>query len=1211
MKITRPLKRLVSYGVALMACSLPALAQSPSFVAFESASVRPMAMSADGSQLYVTNTPDNVLDVFNIDANGVLSAAGSIPVGLEPVAVAVHNQKIWVVNHLSDSVSVIDPASQAVVRTLLVGDEPRDIVFAKGKAFITTAHRGQHRTHGSIQSAFDDQDGDPQIHTPSVPRADVWVFNSNALSNALGGRPAKVIEMFGDTPRGLAVSPDGETVYAAVFNSGNQTSVVHEGVMCYGFEDTPSGNGYPGTGESRNGNQPCVAGNIPAADAGSSPNGMSGGRLPKGRPLPSTSADGKDQPYTSVIVKYDRESGKWKDTRGLNYSNGIRFTLPDHDVFAINATTLTQQDDYEHVGTTLFNIAVNPVSGKLYVSNTDANNAVRFEGPGIRGGSTVQGHIAESRITVIDPSNGQVQPRHLNTHINYSQLKAPASVKQHTVSTPLEMQVSDDGSTLFVAALGSNKIAVYDTQKLENGSMDPTSASQNHIPVTGGPQGILLNESAGQLYVLTRYDNSVKVIDVDSGSQLQQLALLNPEPAEFQAGRFMLYDADRTSSNGESSCGSCHVFGDMDHLAWNLGNPDGSTGTNTNPFPAENLATLNCDLLGANSTECLYESLTNGTGEVRIFNPMKGPMTTQTMRGMSTHGHMHWRGDRVTGYFGTDNPNSNDNFNMESLDERLSFKNFIVAFEGLLGMEVELDNVNAANKPSKTVALENDIDKFADFMLAVQLPPNPIRPLDNSHSASAQIGDAFFDGARRSDGTAVDYNFNGPEDDGVNCEGCHTHDPSKGFYGTDGKASSGGEFLILKPPHFRNLYQRIGMFGLPNRGGFLPSITQEHQGEQIRGFGFLHDGATDSLFNFLSGGVFDNGQRNCAQDGYPDWAGCDTNEGNIGIPNDTVRQGLVDYMLEFDSDLAPVVGQQITLYPGATNAMRNRLAFLETRSGTAFVSKVMGGNVTECDLVARGVVAGNQRGYLYSPADNKYIPDDAGADAIAASAIRTLAQAANNALTFTCVPPGSGERIALDRDQDGIYNCNDEGGSCGSTPPPVKQCVTFNFNNGAQGWSNSADANCRRGDFVAANPTRRQSRGVVTQVDGAAEGNGAWFTATNDRAGRHDVDGGVCLSSSPVIDTRGRTQLNLEYFHGQRDANDDNNDYFGIYYSIDGGQTNTALVEIGDVRSQAQWQNLQATLPESDNLTLWVATSDGSSTGDVIEGGIDAVSICE
>ena len=88
--------------------------------------------------------------------------AASVPVGLEPVAVAVRDvAEVWVVNHLSDSISIVntqalaeteatEPGVPFVTRTLLVGDEPRDIVFAQGRAFITTAHRGQQRTHPSI-----------------------------------------------------------------------------------------------------------------------------------------------------------------------------------------------------------------------------------------------------------------------------------------------------------------------------------------------------------------------------------------------------------------------------------------------------------------------------------------------------------------------------------------------------------------------------------------------------------------------------------------------------------------------------------------------------------------------------------------------------------------------------------------------------------------------------------------------------------------------------------------------------------------------------------------------------------------------------------------------------------------------------------------------------------------------------------------------------
>src|SRR5262245_52243175 len=128
-----------------------AAAQQPSFVEFESGPVRPLALSPDGTRLFAVDTPDNHLEIFDVTPAGI-GPSLSIPVGMEPVAVAARsNTEVWVVNHLSDSVSIVDLASNPprVSRTLIVGDEPRDIVFAgtPQRAFISTAHRGQHRTH--------------------------------------------------------------------------------------------------------------------------------------------------------------------------------------------------------------------------------------------------------------------------------------------------------------------------------------------------------------------------------------------------------------------------------------------------------------------------------------------------------------------------------------------------------------------------------------------------------------------------------------------------------------------------------------------------------------------------------------------------------------------------------------------------------------------------------------------------------------------------------------------------------------------------------------------------------------------------------------------------------------------------------------------------------------------------------------------------------
>ncbi|MCW8997103.1 MAG: hypothetical protein OQK04_00115, partial [Kangiellaceae bacterium] len=448
--------------------------------------------------------------------------------------------------------------------------------------------------------------------------------------------------------------------------------------------------------------------------------------------------------------------------------------------------------------------------------------------------------------------------------------------------------------------------------------------------------------------------------------------------------------------------------------AWNLGNPDASNGKNPQPFPTANLSRLGCDLVGPQDPSCQLLQVINGNGDELTFASMKGPMFTQTFRGMSTHGHMHWRGDRSVGYFGDDIE--------QTLNEKQSFKNFIVAFEGLLGMDIELpESVDVTNRSDKVVQLEQDIDKFADFVLRVQMPPNPVKPLNNVHSATAQIGRDFFLGTRRSDGAAEDTDINGDSVDGVNCEGCHGLDPSQGFYGTRGEIAHGGEIQILKVPQLRNLYTRVGMFGLPDREGFLPSHTKQHQGDQIRGFGFLHDGATDQLVNFLRGGVFDNGEEGCPP-GASEIHGCEFNLGEIGIPDEETRHGLVDFLMEFDSDLAPVVGQQITLNAGNAQSTETRVDFLIERASTNFMSKILGGGVKECDLIANGNIGNEMRGFLFQPSTSDFVSDRSSENSLSINELKALAKQEGNGLTFTCQVPGMGYQMALDRDLDGVLN---------------------------------------------------------------------------------------------------------------------------------------------------------------------------------------------
>jgi len=187
---------------------LAVTAAGAAYVNFESSQVHPIALTPSGGKLLAVNTPDATLEVFTVDGAGNLVFDSTIPVGLEPVTVVARtDSEAWVVNQLSDSVSVVDLNLRTVVLTLRVGDEPSDVAFAAGKAFVAVRR------------------ADPVPGVPpagrDLPEDLVRVYNLADLSVA-----PQSVPLFSSKIRALAVAPGGGTVYAVAQDSGNQTAVV-------------------------------------------------------------------------------------------------------------------------------------------------------------------------------------------------------------------------------------------------------------------------------------------------------------------------------------------------------------------------------------------------------------------------------------------------------------------------------------------------------------------------------------------------------------------------------------------------------------------------------------------------------------------------------------------------------------------------------------------------------------------------------------------------------------------------------------------------------------------------------------------------------------------------------------------------------------------------------------------------------------------------
>ena len=484
-----------SLAIAIVLAPAASLAQS-NFVNFETPHVAPIAMTPSGDTLLVVNTADNRLEVFDI-SSGAPAYLMSIPVGLDPVSVRARTDgEAWVVNHVSDSISIVDLAAGAVVRTLPTADEPTDVVFAgaAGRAFVSCSQANQ-----------------------------VMVFDPADLT-----QPPITLAIDGEEPRALAVSPDGSTVYAAIFESGNNTTVIDE-------------------------------------DTVSDPTGPHGGvNPPPNTPLgfdPPLNPDNPPAPIQALILKKDTATGDWFDDSGAVWPQAlVPWGLHDHDLVVIDADTLA----IGYVsGLMNINMALGALpDGRVAVVGTDAINHVRFE-------PNVTGRLTHSIIAIVDPADpGQSAVLDLNPHLADEYAAGVSTIPEpqraDSIADPRGVAWRSDGVG-YVTGMGSDNVAILDSGANRLG----------RIEVAAGPTGLALDEPRGRLYVVSKFDAAVSTIDTVSNTVVAEVGFYDPTPDDIRAGRPFLYDARRTSGLGVTACAACHVDARMDQLAWDLGDPSG------------------------------------------------------------------------------------------------------------------------------------------------------------------------------------------------------------------------------------------------------------------------------------------------------------------------------------------------------------------------------------------------------------------------------------------------------------------------------------------------------------------------------------------------------------------------------------------------------------------------------------------------------------
>jgi YVTN family beta-propeller protein len=586
------------------------------------------------------------------------------------------------------------------------------------------------------------------------------------------------------------------------------------------------------------------------------------------------------------------------------WSSVVQYTMPDNDVVEIDAATLAVTRYFPRVGTVNLALAVSPTTGDLYVANTEARNLIRFE-------PNVRGRFVDNRISRISVASGAVTPVDLNPTIDYSILPNPTA-RAIALAQPTAVVFDPSGNFLYVAAFGTDRVARIDNlgnvlSRIEVGPAGATVDPRNKR----GPRGLALHAPAQRLYVLNRISNTLSVVDTASETVLSErpVGSFDPTPPAIRNGRGFLYDA-KLSGSGTGACAGCHIDSDMDLIAWDLGNPNG-----------------------------VLQTVEQGFFSFQM-HPMKGPMTTQTLRGLKGLDPLHWRGDRA------------------------DFLAFNPAFDGLMGGSPLSDT---------------DMIAYRDFINTIVFQPNPHQNLDRTLPATLAGGDP---NAGRN--TFVNEFFT----TGIACNTCHTITAQ----GTNRLIISGNaleEPQAFKVPHLRNLYQKMNFDKRPGA-------------TSIGGFGFIHDGSIGTLFEFLSLPVFRN------------------------FSNDTVRKtNLSAFLLTFDTGMAPAVGYARTVTPSnvSDSAVLSDWVLLEGQAAA--------GNI---DLIVKGTIDGQARGLLYQPASNSYRADQSGVGPFTrAQLIGKIA--AGDLLTPMGVPVGSGVRMGIDRDLNGVLDQDS------AAPPPPVQTV--------------------------------------------------------------------------------------------------------------------------------------------------------------------------
>ncbi|MGJ8641201.1 MAG: Ig-like domain-containing protein [Opitutaceae bacterium] len=400
-----------------------------------------------------------------------------------PVAIDAGNRRIWTVNSDNDTATVVDADSLAVLAEVSVGDDPRSVAIdPSGNVWITCHDEDRVRV-------FD-----------GATYAELAEFNTG----------------YGSGPFEVVISPDGQTAYVSLFNSGRLMR----------FD---------------------VAARVPIGS--SLELGYSARAL-------AVSRDGSRVLVTRFISPQNYAEIWEVETAGFSLNRTLR--IPKFG----NTTHRDSSANSRGVANYLTAVLYDPDGESAWVAATKQNTerGELFNAP--------QTHESTQRNLLVQ----------IDLDPAYPAGAVQLDIDLDNSDSASGLGLSPRGDYLFVTLQGNNQYLAFDLLNLEYASgLGSLVLLQN---IGAAPQGVAVDPETGRIFIRNFLDRDLSVIEGDSlfetgGINLSSSAvsLVSNEALapEVLSGKRIFYHAEeRMSSEGYISCASCHIDGSSDGRVWDF-----------------------------------------------------------------------------------------------------------------------------------------------------------------------------------------------------------------------------------------------------------------------------------------------------------------------------------------------------------------------------------------------------------------------------------------------------------------------------------------------------------------------------------------------------------------------------------------------------------------------------------------------------------------